>query len=119
MAENRVAIKRTVWNREQLNRTVDREFKTFTQPAPIEAPFTVEDFFAKYEELFYEIPINGVEGTHEYLVKRSTELYKLSDNTDAILPLLEEITNLRAQILNNEIEITALQEQVAKKNVNN
>jgi hypothetical protein len=119
MANNPVPIRRTVYNKDHIGKVVKREFTTFTQPVPEDTRLSVEDFFALYEELFYEIPINGDAGTHEYLVKRSSELYKLDDSTQDIQPLLDEITNLRAQIIDNETEIIALQEQVANQNVNN
>ncbi|MFZ9219901.1 MAG: hypothetical protein ACO22Y_00195 [Sediminibacterium sp.] len=121
MDENIVTLKKTVYNREHLQRIVDRGFNTFTQPVQEDLTPTIEDFFALYEELFYEIPINGPEGTHEYLVTKSQELYKLEESNDDIAPLLDEISNLRAQIINNETEIIALQEQIAtlRRNVNN
>jgi len=119
MASNPVPIRKTVYNKDHIGKVVKREFTTFTQPQPESTQLSVEDFFALYEELFYEIPINGEAGTHEYLVKRSSELYKLEDNTQDIQPLLDEISNLRAQLIDNETEIIALQEQVANKNVNN
>ena len=119
MANNPVPIRKTVFNKDHISKVVKREFTTFTQPVPEDTQLTIEDFFALYEELFYEIPINGEAGTHEYLVKRSSELYNLNDSTDDIQPLLDEITNLREQIINNESEIIALQEQVANQNVKN
>ena len=119
MANNPVPIRKTVYNKEHINKVVKREFTTFTQPVPEDTKLTIEDFFALYEELFYEIPINGEAGTHEYLVKRSSELYNLDDSTADIQPLLDEITNLRSQIIDNESEIIALQEQVANQNVKN
>jgi len=119
MANNPVPIRKTVFNKDHINKVVKREFTTFTQPVPEDAQLTIEDFFALYEELFYEIPINGEAGTHEYLILRSSELYKLEDSTADIQPLLDEITNLRAQIIDNESEIIALQEQVANQNVKN
>jgi len=119
MANNPIPIRKTVYNKEHLNKVVKREFTTFKQPVPEDVQLTIEDFFALYEELFYEIPINGDAGTHEYLVNRSSELYKLDDSTADIQPLLDEITNLRTQIIDNETEIIALQEQVANQNVKN
>lgn len=119
MANNPIPIRKTVYNKEHLNKVVKREFTTFKQPIPEDVQLTIEDFFALYEELFYEIPINGDAGTHEYLVNRSSELYKLDDSTADIQPLLDEITNLRTQIIDNETEIIALQEQVANQNVKN
>lgn len=119
MASNPVPIRKTVYNKDHINKVVKREFTTFTQPVPEDTQLTIEDFFALYEELFYEIPINGDAGTHEYLVKRSSELYNLDDSTQDIQPLLDEITNLREQLINNESEIIALQEQVANQNVKN
>jgi hypothetical protein len=61
----------------------------------------------------------AIEKRSSYLIKRSSELYRLDDSTADIQPLLDEITNLRAQIIDNESEIIALQEQVANQNVKN
>ena len=53
MANNPVPIRKTVYNKEHINKVVKREFTTFTQPVPEDTQLTIEDFFALYEELFY------------------------------------------------------------------
>ena len=92
-------------------RTID------TNINPTIEPFVVPSFsnFDKYAGKHYHYDA----GTNEYLIKRSSELYKLNDSTADIQPLLDEITNLRSQIIDNETEIIALQEQVANQNVKN
>lgn len=95
----RVDLKKTVYERSQFDRVVgSREFQTFTQPT-VEEDVTVEEFFNLYEELYLTIPINGDTQSHEYLVRKSTELTGIRDTTEDIQPLLDEIANLRQQLL--------------------
>jgi len=96
---NEVKITKTVYDSTQFNTVVDREFKTFAQPPAVEEQVTVQEFFALYEELYYDIPIKGEGASHEYLVKRSSELINFEKDTEDIQPLLDEISTLRAQIL--------------------
>ena len=60
---------------------------------------TVEDFFILYEELFYEIPIEGEVNSHRYLVEKSSEIVNFEKDSEEIQPLLDEISILREQNL--------------------
>ena len=98
MARN-VNIKKTVYSKDNYDKVVDRGFKTYAQPAPLSADRTVEQFFDEYEKLFYEIPVEGDSKSHKYLIAKSSELVDFEKDTTDIQPLLDEISQLREQIL--------------------
>jgi hypothetical protein len=111
---NEVRIKKTVYNKEQLDKVVDRSFKTFAQPVPEEeAQITVEEFFLAYEDLYFEIPIEGENNSHQYLIQRSSELVDFEKDTQDIQPLLDEIAQLRQLNLDQQQQIIELTGQIA------
>lgn len=94
-----IKIEKTVFNRNQFNKVIDRSFNTYAQPEPIEEQVTVDEFFTLYEQLFYEIPVEGDVNSHTYIIQRSSELVDFEKDTQDIQPLLDEISLLREQIL--------------------
>lgn len=109
----KVDLRKTVYNKDQFNRvTGGRDFLTFTLEGD-GVEFTVEDFFNEYENLFLSIPINGPINSHEYLVRKSSELVGFQRTTEDIQPLLDEISNLRNQLLQARQENINLQIQTA------
>ena len=112
MAE-KLKISKTKVKTEQLDKVVDRSFKTFNQPVPVEDELTIEQFFTDYETLFNEIPIEGPTNSHEYLVKTSGELIAFEKDTEDIQPLIDEINQLREELLNANQQILELQTTVA------
>ena len=98
MARN-VNIKKTVYDKDKFSKVVNREFSTFAQPAPIENERSLEEFFDDYERLYYEMPVEGDSKSHKYLIARSSELVDFEKDTQDIQPLLDEIAQLREQIL--------------------
>ena len=96
---NEIRLQKTVYEKGNVDKVIDRTFSTFAQPVPVEDLPTVEEFFELYEQLYYEIPIEGVTQSHEYLVQRSSELLNFEKDTEDIQPLLDEIAILREQIL--------------------
>lgn len=96
---NEIRLQKTVYEKGNVDKVIDRTFSTFAQPVPVEDLPTVEEFFELYEQLYYEIPIEGVTQSHQYLVQRSSELLNFEKDTDDIQPLLDEIAILREQIL--------------------
>lgn len=99
MAET-VTLSKEVLGTSTYTKVVDTQFREFTNT--VDSPqtvVTVEQFFQYYEDLFFQIPVTGEFNSHEYLVKRSSEYIGgeiISDNEKA---LLEEINNLRQQLL--------------------
>lgn len=109
---NNLPIQKTVYNREKYRKVVDREFSTFVPPPPEDDP-TVDDFFNLYERLFYEIPAEGETGSHTYLIQRSSELVDFEKENIDIQPLLDEIADLRQQLLEANTEILQLEIEAA------
>jgi len=107
---NELRISKTQLDKKDLDKVIDRSFKTFGQPDAAEAEFTVEDFFVEYENLFNEIPLNGKTNSHEYLIKTSGALLEFDKDTEDIEPLLDEIAQLRQQLLEANQEIIDLQQ---------
>ena len=107
---NELRISKTQLDKKDLDKVIDRSFKTFGQPDAAEAEFTVEDFFVEYENLFNEIPLNGEVNSHEYLIKTSGALLEFDKDTEDIQPLLDEISQLRQQLLEANQEIIDLQQ---------
>jgi len=96
---NNVEIKKTVLGTNNFNKVIDTTFKTFTQPIPEEDPDTPEELFRLYEKLYFSIDITGETDSHEYLIKKSSELVNYDAVTEDIQPLLDEIAQLREQNL--------------------
>ena len=107
MAEE-IKIQKTVYRKQELEKVVNRAFTTFAQPTPVEEEITIEEFFDLYETLYFDIPIKGDNNSHEYLIKRSSELINFEKDTEDIQPLLDEIAQLRQQILEYQQQIIEL-----------
>ena len=76
---------------------------------------TVEQFFQDYETLYFDIPASGSVNSHEYLVSRSIQLANPMQLDDVVQPLLDEITTLRAQAVEDQQTIAQLQSQLTEK----
>lgn len=100
------------YNRTEADFVLDRSFSQFgQQETPVEK--TVDQFFVDYEDLFYEIPVQGDINSHEYLIRKSSELYNIEKTSEDIQPLLDEITLLRSQSVADQQTIIDLRTQLA------
>jgi hypothetical protein len=99
MAKERIRIQKEVYRSDQFNNLVDREFTTFTKPVQEVDTDTIEELFRLYDKLYYSIPLEGEENSHQYLLQRSSELVDFEKTTEDIQPLLDEIAQLRQQNL--------------------
>lgn len=109
---NDIAIQKTVYSTTDFNKVVDTTFRTFTQPVAVEDTDTPEEFFRLYEKLYYVIDVTGPINSHEYLVKKSSELLTFDRVTEDIQPLLDEIAQLRQQNLALNQQILALETKI-------
>ena len=109
----KVQIKKTVFDRESFNQVIDNKFKHFRELPPVIDPDTVEELFRLYDKLYAVIPIEGEDNSHQYLVERSSELYKVDSQLESIQPLLDEVASLRGQLLENNRRILELETQLA------
>jgi hypothetical protein len=106
---NDIKIQKTVYDSTQFNKVVNRSFTSFTQPVEEEDVDTVENFFRLYEKLYFEIPPEGEVDSHEYLIRKSSELVDFEKTTEEIQPLLDEISQLREQLLQANQQILDLE----------
>lgn len=117
MARN-VKIQKNVFDQNQFDRVVDKEFKTFTQPIPAVDTDTVEELFRLYDKLYYTIPVEGADNSHRFLIEESSKLVDFEKTTEEIQPLLEEITQLRLQLVEANSTINDLESELAQNGGN-
>lgn len=108
-----ISTNKTVYNKEQFDKTIDRSFKNFITIPDAVTEVTIEEFFDAYEELYLRIPPEGEDNSHTYLIKKSSELVDFDKDTEDIQPLLDEITQLREQLLEANTQIIELQSGVS------
>lgn len=111
--DKEVRIKKTVFSKDKFDKVVDRSFKSYVQPDEVITGPTVEQFFLDYESLYLTIPPTGETNSHEYLIRRSSELVDYEKDTADIQPLLDEIAQLRDQNLEAQQQIIDLTIQLA------
>lgn len=95
-----VDISKKSYNREQLIQLVDTEFKEFFSINN----YTVSQFFNIYDELFYNIPVEG-NNSHTALVERSNDMLETDIFESERNSLLNQIGSLedRIVVLENEV----------------
>jgi tRNA G46 methylase TrmB len=100
MAEQ-VQLNKTVYGKITYPNVINTQFTQLVgaNPADEAAPITIEEFFQAYNDLFFEIPIDGEFNSHLELVKRSTEYIGVTQTPDEIDALLTEINQLRLENL--------------------
>ena len=79
---------------------IDTQFTEFITPqVTVNAtPFTVSDFFAQYNSLFYDIPLTGP-NSHTTLVQKSSEYIGGNVIDEEKQALIEEINTLKQQLI--------------------
>ena len=109
MAEN-IPIEKTVFDKNTYGRIINTRFNQFlTDQEQTETPvFTIDDFFQLYEDLFYQIPKEGDTNSHRYILEKEAEYLGVIVNQDDIQALLDEITNLRQQLLDTQTALNTL-----------
>lgn len=110
---NEIQVKKTVIPKEQFSRIVNNNFTTFLPEQEIvEDTDTVEELFRLYDKLYFEIDVTGPTNSHEYLIRKSSELVKLETTSEDIQPLLDEIAQLRTQLLEANRQILELESNI-------
>lgn len=109
MAET-IQLNKTVYGKITYPNVIDTEFSQLIKPQieEVVTTVTVEEFFQYYDDLFYDIPINGDFNSHTDLIKRSTEYVGVNQNTEEIDALLDEINQLRLENLTQQQTIDEL-----------
>ena len=109
---NDIQIQKTVFSNTEFGRVVDTTFSTFKQPDIVSSLDLTEEFFKLYEDLYYVIDVTGETDSHEYLVRKSSELLNFDTVTEDIQPLLDEIAELRQENLALSQQILDLETKV-------
>jgi hypothetical protein len=100
-----IPVKQFVYDKDRFSKVINTQFSELVTPEVVAPEVTIEDFFALYDELFFSIPRDGDINSHNYILKREAEYLGVSfaDDTN-IQALLQEITDLRQQLLAAETE---------------
>jgi len=107
---SQIPIQRTVFDKDQFTKVVDINFNQLinNQAAEEQPSFTLDDFFQLYEDLFNQIPIEGDTNSHRYILQREADYLGVQINKDDLQALLDEITNLRQEVLDSQTIINDL-----------
>jgi hypothetical protein len=100
MAES-VQLNKTVYGKITYPNVINTQFTQLVGANPTDeaTPITIEEFFQAYDDLFFEIPIDGEFNSHLELIQRSTEYVGVTQTTGEIDALLTEINQLRLENL--------------------
>ena len=115
MSEN-INLQKQVYDKRQYTKVIDTSFKELgvqTIQEKIATQPTVEEFFALYNELFYNIPELGETNSHEYLIKTSSNYINFNANQEEIAALQAEIAQLRTELLDTQKQLVELQTTLA------
>lgn len=117
---NRLELNKSALIKNTYNNVLDTSFSELVlPPPPVEETVSVSQFFRLYDELFYDIPAEGDINSHEFLIQRSTEYIGFEESTpEEIQALLDEITNLRKNLLDTEQEVFELRSQLGENSIN-
>jgi hypothetical protein len=108
-----IRLSKTVFKKDELEKAIDSSFKTFVDIVE-EDNDTVEELFRLYNKLFYEIPAEGAENSHEYLIRESSKMVELEKEDLEVQPLLDEISDLRERLLQQNINSLDTQNEIIK-----
>jgi len=105
-------IGKTNLNKEKYSKVINNSFTQLIPPPPdpVVEP-TIDNFFELYNDLFYDIPKEGDINSHQYLIVQSSEYIGNPVLTEEFLALVEEVNNLRSQLLEANQQILELQTQ--------
>lgn len=112
MIEKRIDLKKDVFSKAQYTKTIDTSFSELgvtTITEDLQNQPSVEQFFQLYNDLFYDIPPNGPINSHEYLVQTSGDYINFNTENIEIEALRAEISILRRDLLNAQMENVKLQ----------
>ena len=116
MAKQKVQFEKEVYGKVSYPKIVNTEFSELVSvedtPLAIPDQLTVAEFFEEYDRLFFQIPRNGANGSHASLVERSSSYIGISGQSAEIEALLDEINDLRIQLLSAQQEIVNLSTNV-------
>ena len=110
-----IPIRNLVYNKDTFAKVVNTQFSELNTAPPTTTTTTLENFFELYNELFNDIPREGDIDSHRYILEREAEYLgvRISDDNE-IQALLQEITDLRQQLLEADTTNAALEAQTGR-----
>jgi hypothetical protein len=112
---SQIPIEKQVFDKIAFGKVIDTQFHQLLNNQAEETPvFTLEDFFQLYEQLFYQIPKEGDTNSHRYILEKEADYLGIIVNQDDIQALLDEITNLRQQVLDTQTALSEISKTVQK-----
>lgn len=104
-----ISLQKDIFGKNTYKNVIDTEFKELIPPnISGSIIYNLEDFFKSYEELFFQIPKFGDINSHEYIANQSSQYIGSDQNSDDISALLEEINQLRKDLLEAQQKIIDL-----------
>lgn len=96
-------IQKKVFDKNTFNNVIDRNFNqliNLNNSTTNNELFNIDDFFALYDQIFFDIPKEGNTNSHQYLITKSSEYLGIKNENSIDIQLLQdEITSLREQLL--------------------
>ena len=113
---SQIPIEKQVFNKLEFSKVIDTNFHQLinNQNVSDNPTFTIDDFFELYEQLFYQIPKEGDTNSHQYIIEKEADYLGLTINQDDVQALLEEITTLRQQLLDNQTALDEISKIIKK-----
>jgi uncharacterized protein YbgA (DUF1722 family) len=116
---SQIPVQKQVFDKNIYPRVIDTQFsQLINQQVEEEQTFTLDEFFELYEQLFYQIPKEGEINSHQYILEKTAEYLGVNLNQDDIQALLDEITNLRQQVLDSQSTITEIENATQTNSIN-
>jgi hypothetical protein len=113
-----IQVKQFVYDKDKFSKVINTQFSELAPTETVTPEITVDEFFTLYDELFFEIPREGDINSHRYILQREADYLgvQFADDVD-IQALLQEITDLRQQLLTAETINSRLEELVPVSDV--
>jgi hypothetical protein len=107
---SQIPIEKQVFDKDTFGKVIDTQFRQLlNQQISEESPsFTLDDFFTLYDQLFYQIPKEGDNNSHRFILEKEAEYLGVIISQDDIQALLDEITSLRQQVLDTQTTLNDL-----------
>jgi hypothetical protein len=107
---NEVTLVRKIYQTDTYENAIDPAFTEFVTPIiEIEdTSISVTEFFDYYQQLFFDIPVDGPINSHTYIVQQSQQYIGGSVIDLEKQALVEEINSLRQQLLDLNQNFTTI-----------
>ena len=95
---NEIQIAKQVFDKQAYTQSKSTQFTYFVDKVAVQDPDTIIELFRLYDKLFFQIPAEG-NNSHQTFVEKSSQIYTVPLDQNVIQPLLDEIAELRARLL--------------------